>query len=162
VLEDYAEGIVPNEALVDQPRIMLDDRDRAKSRARRVVDFLMCWTALGAMVNVAVGAASFVLDINLILFGLPITSSTQRWQWIGIYLAWSAVGFTYMLWRQSWRCRLSDLLILVTFLCAVFALMPALQGDRTIQGPLVVIGIGIFALVYSWRWSRTRQLGATS
>jgi cell division protein FtsW (lipid II flippase) len=130
-----------------------------KNEAVWVADFCMCWIALCGLGSVATGIASFTFNIQLFLFGQPVTTPTQRLMHTGIYFAMSAFGFTYMLWRQNWRCRLSALLIIMTFWCAVLATTSALQADRMVQSWLswlAIGGISIFMFLYALSWASRR------
>ena len=125
----------------------------SKKRGMPILDFFMCWVALCGLFNVAIGMASFVYEINIRFNGALVTTSMQRYQWIATYFALSAAGFTYMLWRQKWHCRLSALILLVTIWCVVFAAAPMFQGDRSVQGIVAIACISLFMLAYAAIWS---------
>ncbi|WP_428303645.1 hypothetical protein [Lacipirellula sp.] len=95
---------------------------RSLSRGERVgirfFDVLMGWIAVSSYANLAFGVSSFFHDTNI----AGITTPQQRWQWVALRLTMTIVGFAYMLWRQKWRCSLSDILLAMTYWCILFVL----------------------------------------
>ena len=117
-----------------------------------IADFCMCWLALCGVTNIVAGVASFRFKIGLSLSDEPITTPAQKLIWIGLCSLMSGIGFTYMLWRHNWHCRLSTLLKIPLLWCAAFAAFAATQlgGAGGIFG---ILGLAFFVFVYSVSWA---------
>jgi uncharacterized membrane protein YfcA len=129
----------------------------SKNGAFWIADFCMCWLALCGLTNVAIGLASLTLKSQLSLFGQPLTTPTQRFAWIGIYVAISTFGFSYMWWRQNWRYRLAGLLKIAAFWCVILAALCALQTDSPTLTLIAVVGLNIFMILYALIWACRRK-----
>jgi uncharacterized membrane protein YfcA len=119
----------------------------------RFADFFMCWCALCGLVNAAIGSASFGSDmIHLALNGEPVNTWKQRLTYIGIELAWSGIGFCYMLWREQWRCKLSTIFQIVTLWCTILGAAMLLQTHE-ILGNIGLALVVAFVFWYTINWS---------
>ena len=110
-----------------------------------VADFIMCFFALGGLLDAALGVAFFT-DEN-VRFRLPwqvLESPTQRMEWIAFYSATSLVGFAYMLWRYRWRCRLSTLFKIMALCCV------AIAAFKTAVWSVPVFGLWVFGYTVTW------------
>ena len=118
---------------------------------RFCVDFSMCMMALGGLTSVAHDIASFRLgEIELSLFGEPVTTTMQRLALVGSHFAWSALGFLYMLWRHNWHCRLSTLLQITAYCCVLFAAGSALSRDGIM---IAMASVGVVTSLCAFLWS---------
>lgn len=135
-----------------------NDTMSSKFGGARIANFLMCWLALCGLANAAFGVAALSnTDIKLTLFQQPATTPTQKLTYFVIYFALSAVGFSYMLWRYNWRCRLSTLLKIAALCCVLLATGLVLRTDTILQGQFMFFGTVIFALLYSLSWSQRHE-----
>jgi len=129
-----------------------------KNPAVPVVDFCMCFLALCGLFNVAVGVAAFAFNLNLDMFGVAVTTTAQKLEWIGIYFVLSAVGFIYMLWRYEWRYRLSTMVQLAVLWCVFLVVTPMIATARGFLSTFLMGGISLFVVIYCLSWAgRTKR-----
>lgn len=125
-----------------------------------ILNFVMCWFALGGLCNVVIGAASYSSDVPMNLHGKPIENATQRFQWTAESAVLSAIGFTFMLWRKKWQFRLSTLFILTVVWCVVFASVSVLRpNDFASTIPFALIGLAMFC--YCIYWANSLRAGVS-
>lgn len=148
-------GVTP---MVQDPNLSRSVRHvrRGRSVAYWILNFLMCWLALVGLWNVVVGIASFAFDTYLHLFGKEVVTTAQRLQWIALYSTFSAIGFTYMIWRNKWQFRINTLLILAVLWCIFFATAALTKSESIVSFFLT----GVMALVlfyYCVCWANQQQ-----
>lgn len=138
----------------NKPRGLHHDRlDR--SVRTWILNFVMCWFALGGLCNVVVGVASFSSKVRVHLHGEPVETPTQRFQLIAESAVVSVIGFTYMLWRKKWQFRLSTLFILTVLWCVVFAAVSVVSPDNFASSISIAL-IGLVMLCYCIYWANSQ------
>jgi len=112
-----------------------------RSLRRAIVDFVVAWGTLTSSVFVAFGIASFFHAVPARPFSDLTLTAVERARWTGTYAAIAFAGFIYMLWRQEWRLRTSDMLAITAYWVGVCLIAAVRWPESGLIGVIVAVWV---------------------